>query len=156
MNAIDFLRAHEHKGNGEFLKEAQYLTSNWGWMKYSYAIAIKVRRRMDELGWTQKRLAESLGCTQQHISILLNGKVNMTLETLAKLEKALDFDLIGQALALTHGHEIQGETKGYLNEPSSQEEAVSVGTSSTVDGYPPRKKKGPKKNQKHSAPKIVP
>lgn len=145
MDTIDFLRAHEHKGNGDFLKEAHYLTSNWGWMKYSYAIAIKVRRRMDELSWTQKRLAESLGCTQQHISILLNGRVNMTLETLAKLEKALDFDLIGQALALTHGHEIQSEPVGNLSDPSSQEEAVSVGASSMVDGYPPRKKKGPKK-----------
>ena len=136
MNTLDFLKANEHKGNGSFLKEAQYLKDNWDWMKYSYAVAIKVRRRMEELGWTQKRLAESLGCTQQHISILLNGKVNMTLETLSKLEIALDFNLIGQALALTNG---------YLNEPSSPEEVVTSGTAALVEGYAPRKKKGPKK-----------
>lgn len=143
MNTLDFLKANEHKGKGEFLKEAQYLKDNWDWMKYSYAIAIKVRNRMNELGLTQKRLAESLGCTQQHISILLNGKVNMTLETLSKLEKALDFNLIGQALSLVDGYKVQNVT-GYLNEPSSPEEAIATGTSSLVEGYTPRKKKGPK------------
>ena len=147
MNTIDFFRANEHKGNGDFLKQAQYLKDNWEWMKYSYAIAIKVRRRMEELGWTQKRLAEALGCTQQHISVLLNGKVNMTLETLSKLESALDFNLIGEALELTHGYVSPNEGIGYLNEPSSPEEAISEGTSSLVDGYVPRKKKGPKKKQ---------
>ena len=116
-------------------------------MKYSYAIAIRVRRRMEELGWTQKRLAESLGCTQQHVSILLNGKVNMTLETLSKLEKALDFNLIGQALDLKQGYKIQSETVGYLNDPTSQESAMSIGTAVSVDGYVSRKKKGPKKQQ---------
>ena len=145
MNTIDFLKANEHKGNGEFLKEAQYLKDNWDWMKYSYAIAIKVRNRMNELGLTQKRLAQSLGCTQQHISILLNGKVNMTLETLSKLEKALDFDLIGHALSFVDGYRVNCVTTGYLNEPSSPEEAIITGTSAVVDGYPPRKKKGPKK-----------
>ena len=147
MNTIDFLRSNEHKGNGDFLKQAQYLKDNWEWMKYSYAIAIKVRRRMEELGWTQKRLAEALGCTQQHISVLLNGKVNMTLETLSKLESALNFNLIGKALELTHGYTSPNESIGYLNEPSSPEEAISEGTSSLVDGYAPRKKKGPKKKQ---------
>lgn len=147
MNTIDFLRANEHKGNGDFLKQAQYLKENWGWLKYSYAVAIRVRSRMEELGWTQKRLAEALGCTQQHISILLNGKVNMTLETLAKLEKALDFNLIGQALTLTDGYQATGKPQGYLNEPSSPEEAISKGTSTVVDGYPSRKKKGPRKKR---------
>lgn len=147
MNTIDFLSANEHKGNGDFLKQAQYLKDNWYWLKYSYAIAIKVRNRMEELDWTQKRLAEALGCTQQHVSALLNGKINMTLETISKLEKALDFDLIGQALALTYGYKLPKETAGYLNEPSSPEEVVTSGTSSLVDGYNTRKKKGPKRSK---------
>lgn len=138
----------EHKGSGEYLEMAQYLKDNWGWLKYSFAIAIKVRRRMEELGWTQKRLAEALGCTQQHISVLLNGKVNMTLETLSKLEKAMDFDLIGQALQLTRGHETPEDTIGYLNEPASLKEAASKDSTPQVDGYVPRKKKGPKKKSK--------
>ena len=90
---------------------------------------------MKELGITQKELAEQLGCTQQHISVLLGGKVNMTLETLAKLEEALSFDLIGQSL------------KGYLNDSGVHGPAhEGVNTSDLVDGYKPRKKKGPKQS----------
>ena len=92
MNTLDFLKANEHKSVDAFIPKAQYLKENWPWLKYSYAIAIKVRRRMKELGVTQKELARRLECTQQHISVLLGGRANMTLETLAKLEQALSFN----------------------------------------------------------------
>lgn len=145
MNTIDFLKANEHKGSGAFLREAQFLKDNWDWLKYSYAIAIKVRHRMNELGWTQKHLADILGCTQQHISILLNGKVNMTLETLSKLEKALDINLIGNALTFTDGYVIPQNAPAYLNEPALEEKDLPIQTSTLVEGYAKRKKKGPKK-----------
>ena len=99
MNAIDFLRANEHHSAKTFTAEAQYLKDNWHWLKYSYAIALKVASRMAELGWTQKQLAETMECSQQHVSSLLNGKVNMTMETVSKLENAIQFDLIGNTLA---------------------------------------------------------
>lgn len=144
MDTLEFLQAHKHKNNGNFLAEAQYLRDNWDWLKYSFAIAIKVKSRMEALGWTQKDLAEALHCTQQHVSNLLKGRVNMTLETLAKLEKSLQIDIIGEALtSFTNLSSV--ETPLYLNEPRTPEEAVSSGTSSLVDGYKPRQKKGPKK-----------
>ena len=87
MNTIDFLKANGHVSEDGFLLKAQNLRDNWSWLKYSYAIAIKVRHRMKEDGITQKGLAQKLGC-----------KANMTLETLAKLEQALAFDLIGRTL----------------------------------------------------------
>ena len=146
MNTIDFLKQNEHKGDGTFLKEAQFLKDNWVWLKYSTVIALRVRRRMEELGWTQKKLAEELDCSQQHVSILLNGKVNMTLETITKLEKALDFNLIGDALNLTDGYSIPTERENqYLSEPSPGEEVHLSNCPALVDGYAPRKKKGPKK-----------
>ena len=145
MNTLDFLRANEHKSERGFLSEAQYLKDNWGWLKYSYAIAIKVRSRMSELGWTQKQLAEALNCTQQHISVLLNGRVNMTLETLAKLEDALKFNLIGGDLVSFPNTYSQQRTPSYLNSPEFGEVRPDVDTSALVDGYPKRKKKGPKK-----------
>ena len=92
MNTLDYLKANEHKSENGFASKAQYIEDNWFWLKYSYAIAIKVRHRMKELGMTQKKLAQELECTQQHISVLLGGRANMTLETLAKLEQALSFD----------------------------------------------------------------
>ncbi len=136
MNVIEFLKANERKGPGSFNEDARFLKDNWNWLKYSYAVAIKVRHRMKDMGLTQRQLADAIGCTQQHVSVLLNGKVNMTLETLAKLEKALEFDLIGQALSFDHQ---------FLSDPIASEERTATGTSSLVQGYPQRKKKGPKK-----------
>ena len=147
MNTMDFLRANEHKSDKGFVTKAQYLRDNWFWLKYSYAIAIKLRRRMKELGITQKELAQQIDCTQQHISVLLGGKANMTLETIAKLEQALSFDLIGQDL-LGFDHSIPEEgTAGYLNDASIGEPiSDEVKTGRLVDGYRPRKKKGPKRS----------
>ena len=146
MNTLDFLKANEHKGENTFMKEAQYTRDNWGWLKYSYAVAIKVKQRMDELNWTQKQLAEALGCTQQHISILLKGRANMTLETIAKLEEALNMDLIGKALSPSKPYPLSQPTALYLNEPEVIKDDNSVLTIPRVDGYHPRKKKGPKRD----------
>ena len=146
MNTLGFLRAHEHTSADSFISKAQYLKKNWPWLKYSYAIAIRVRRRMEELGITQKELAQRLGCTQQHISALLGGMSNMTLETVAKLEQALSFDLIGPGLNDFSYAVPEEEAMGYLND-SAVDGAVPDGfkTSRFVDGYRIRKKKGPKK-----------
>ena len=140
MNTLDFLRANEHKSSEDFVAMAQYVKDNWAWLKYSYAIAIKVRRRMQELGMTQKQLAEALGCSQQHVSVLLNGKVNMTLETLAKLENALQLDLIGASLESFD----KESSMSFLNDSFGKIPESGLNTRSLVDGYKPRKKKGPK------------
>ena len=139
MDALDFLDSHEKKSDGNFIRKAQYIKDNWVWLKYSYAIAIKVRRRMEQSGMTQKQLAEALGCTQQHISVILNGRVNMTLETISKLEAALDIDLISSSLTT-----FDASRSGYLNQPSPDDPPLDIDTAQLVDGYAPRKKKGPK------------
>lgn len=145
MNTLDYLRAHEHKSKEDFVSIAHYLQDNWAWLKYSYAIAIKVRSRMRELGITQKELAAKLECSQQHVSALLGGKANMTLETLAKLEQALSFDLIGHSFQ-EFLFSIPEDTVGYLNDSAvSGPIPEGVKTSKFVDCYKPRKKKGPKR-----------
>ena len=96
MKALDYLKSNQSEAPSKWREMAEYNRDNWAWLKYSYAIAMRVRRRMEELEMTQKQLADVMGCTQQHVSILLNGRVNMTLETMAKLESALQFDLLGQ------------------------------------------------------------
>ena len=147
MSTHSILHTNEHKSTSGFVSQVQYLKDNWSWLKYSHAVALKVRHRMRELGITQKDLAQRLECTQQHISVLLAGKANMTLETLAKLEQALSFDLI-QGL-LEFGNSIPGrDAAGYLND-SSVSGTVPDGfnTRGLVDGYKPRKKKGPKSSK---------
>lgn len=146
MNTLGFLKSNEHKSENGFVSKAQYLKDNWSWLKYSYAISIRVRRRMKELGITQKELAQKLECTQQHVSVLLGGRANMTLETMSKLEQALQFDLIGQNLLEFSYPTSSDKVSGYLND-SAISGPIPEGfkTSDVVDGYKPRMKKGPKK-----------
>lgn len=146
MNAIEFLRANEHKSTDGFISKAQYLRDNWSWLKYSYAIAIRVRHRMKDLRMTQKELAQRLGCTQQHVSVLLRGRANMTLETVAKLEETLSFDLIGHSLTEFNYSISDYKAEGHLNDSAASGPVPDgLRTSRLVDSYKARKKKGPKK-----------
>ncbi|MCC5812012.1 MAG: HigA family addiction module antidote protein [Ectothiorhodospiraceae bacterium] len=45
--------------------------------------------RLDELGWTQKELAERLGYTTKHVSQLITGKAAITEDTALRLEHVL-------------------------------------------------------------------
>lgn len=148
QKTIDYLKAHAYGEPGAWKKQAQTDLAEWDWKQYSFQIAIKARSAMAQKGITQKQLAEAMGCTQQYVSQILKGNLNLTLETISKLEKALGFDIIGQALlAPAEQYRISPQAPVYLNDPGPEDRAVPVKTSSLVDGYPVRKKKGPKKNK---------
>ena len=104
MKAIEFLIKNQSDTAGKWREEAEYRRKNARWLRYSAMISLQVKDRMSEIGMTQVVLAEKLGCTQQHVSMLLKGKSNMTIETIAKLEEALDFDIIGNALIPVDGY----------------------------------------------------
>ena len=104
MKAIEFLIKNQSDTAGKWREEAECRRRNARWLRYSAMISLQVRDRMSEVGMTQVVLAEKLGCTQQHVSMLLKGKSNMTIETIAKLEEALDIDIIGKALIPVDGY----------------------------------------------------
>ncbi len=64
------------------------------WMRYSQKIAAIMSKRMAELGLTQRLLAEKMDCSQQYISNVLKGEKNMSLETICKIESALNIKII--------------------------------------------------------------
>ena len=64
------------------------------WMYYSQAIAATMSNRMEELGMTQRALAEKMNCTQQYVSKVLKGRENLSLETLCKIENALGIRIL--------------------------------------------------------------
>ena len=89
------------------------------WLKYSKMIALQVQSGMEENGLTQKQLAQRMGCSQQHVSALLKGSSNLTLETIARIEKALGMDLIGSAITHVRGYENSNLYHPVLNEPEA-------------------------------------
>ena len=119
MKAIEFLMKNQSDTASKWREEAEYCRRNARWLRCSAMIALQVRDRMSQIGMTQVVLAEKLRCTQQHISMLLKGKNNLTLETIAKLEEALDFDIIGEALIPVDGYnqKIPQSSRTYLSEP---------------------------------------
>ena len=64
------------------------------WMCHSQAIAATMSNRMEELGMTQRVLAEKMNCTQQYVSKVLKGRENLSLETLCKIENTLGIKIL--------------------------------------------------------------
>lgn len=80
---------------------------------------MKTMQAMDKQSVTQSILAKRMGCSQQYVSNLLKGNSNMTLETIARIETALDIDLIGSALnCFVNGYMTREKTSRphYLND----------------------------------------
>lgn len=119
MKTIEVLNKFKSDTAGKWREEAEYRRRNSRWLLYSAMISLRVKARMEEVGMTQVVLAEKLGCTQQHVSMLLKGKNNLTLETIAKFEEALGFDIIGEALTLVDGYaqDTSSSRHAYLSEP---------------------------------------
>ena len=121
IRTIDILKSHGSGSASIWKQEASEHRDNWCWMKYSMQIAIRARSRMKELGLTQAGLALKVGCSQQYVSLLLKGKENLTLETIAKLESALDVQLFGgNTSALVPGYDISEPRSQYLSEPEPE------------------------------------
>ena len=69
------------------------------------SIGDRIRKRRQELGWTQSRLAQALGVTPQHISIVEQDKRAPSLSSLTKLAQelgvTLDYLITGKQTSIT-------------------------------------------------------
>jgi plasmid maintenance system antidote protein VapI len=86
-------------------------------------IAIHIGNQLQAKGISQKTLAAKLQVSPQYISRLLKGKQNLSLETIAALELALDISLVSIApvatsyeiaenqLAIASEHEVSYESE---------------------------------------------
>lgn len=90
MNKEDFLREHASPTPSRWREEAEYRIANKSWLHYSQKIAMQMLDKMEQMKITQKQLAERMNCSQQYISKILKGKENLSLETLTKIENALE------------------------------------------------------------------
>lgn len=94
--AIDRLSSYQSPTLSEWReKEAVYQTAkSQGWLKYSRKIAIKVAMSMKYQNISRQELAERMGCSPQYVSRLLKGEENLSLETICKLEEALNIAIL--------------------------------------------------------------
>jgi transcriptional regulator with XRE-family HTH domain len=76
------------------LREIKQRIKNRAILRESQQIAIKVLMKLDELGWSQKKLAEKMKVRPQQVSKIVRGKENLTLETQVRLQEILDIPVL--------------------------------------------------------------
>ena len=96
---VELLNKHRSPTSSKWREEALFRRDNRRWLRYSQIIAMMTLDAMERKGFTQKALADKMGCTQQYVSKLLKGQENLSIQTIAKLEEALDIDIIAGTLA---------------------------------------------------------
>lgn len=64
------------------------------WRELAASIAVTVLELLRQRNLTKQQLAEKMGVKPQYISRVVKGKANLTLDTIAKLEKALGDQII--------------------------------------------------------------
>ncbi len=117
--ATEFLNNNQSATPSKWREAAEWRRKNEKWLKYSRVITMKTMQAMDKQSVTQSILAKRMGCSQQYVSNLLKGSSNMTLETIARIETALNIDLIGSALGgLADGYDAAESSSRtcYLND----------------------------------------
>ena len=82
------------KEDTAILEQVKQRIKNRAMLRESQKIAIKVLLKLDELGWSQRKLAEKMGVTPQHINKIVSGKENLTIETQIKLQEILDIPIL--------------------------------------------------------------
>ena len=103
---VELLNKHRSPTSSKWREEALFRRDNRCWLRYSQIIAMMTLDAMERKGFTQKALADKMGCTQQYVSKLLKGQENLSIQTIAKLEEALDIDIIAGALAPVSGYSV--------------------------------------------------
>lgn len=94
IKIISKLKQHQSSTPSKWRENAEWRMANKSWLRYSQQIAMMMLDKMDELNMTQKKLAELMGCSQQYVSKVLKGQENLSLETLSKIERCLNIQIL--------------------------------------------------------------
>jgi transcriptional regulator with XRE-family HTH domain len=108
--------------------------ANRYWLRESARIAIEVLVALHDRGWKQADLARKLGVSEQQVSKWVKGTENFTLETLVKLERALDIQIFqaekkASRYRSTKGTKVFSEETDILPLSATEEELVDSGKS---------------------------
>lgn len=68
--------------------------ANKSYSKLSNLIAFEILEQLDELSWSQKKLAEKMNVSPQQVNKWVKGNENFTIATLARLGEVLGVELI--------------------------------------------------------------
>ena len=91
---VEKLKEHSSPTPSKWRERAEFRRANKSWLRFSQHVAMMMLDKMESLGLTQKDLASRMECSQQYISKILKGQENLSLETICRIEDALDLELL--------------------------------------------------------------
>ena len=124
MNLSEKIKSTAKKDT-TWLQNAKERQTNRAWLEISFKIALKILRFLREEKMTQKELAGRLGFSPQYMNKVLKGKENLTLETITKIQNAININLIEvPELTTKTGDIAKPELRGF--EERKQAETISA------------------------------
>ncbi len=91
---LEKLKAIAKPRTEKAVKAAQWRRENRRWLRMSQDIAIFIKFWLRKNDMSQKQLAEKMGVTPTYIGKLLKGNENLTLETISRLQEAINEDIM--------------------------------------------------------------
>lgn len=91
---IEKLKQYKSEIPSKWREDAEFRRANKSWLRRSQKIAVKILSKMKESGISQTELAQKMGCSQQYVSKILQGRENLSLETISKIEDSLGLSLL--------------------------------------------------------------
>jgi plasmid maintenance system antidote protein VapI len=82
------------KEPSKWIEEVEWRRDNRSWLKRSQGIAIRILTTLRTEGISQKALAERMNVSPQQVSKWVKGRENFTLETISKIETALNIEIL--------------------------------------------------------------
>lgn len=95
------LETHTSATASKWREAAVDRRNNKPWLRFSQQVAMAMLDRMEQKGLTQKQLAELMGCSQQYVSKVLKGRENLSIETICKIEDALQLHILPKMAEMT-------------------------------------------------------
>lgn len=94
MDNIEKLRAISAPSKHNWIEIEKESEKEDLYMEKSVRVAVNVLSILREKGMTKQELAERMGVSPQYVSRIVKGSENLTIETISKLEMALDCPLV--------------------------------------------------------------
>lgn len=110
------------KPSDKWLADAKQRIKNQDWLQHSQMIALKILRTLRAQGKSQKDLASAMGVSPQQVNKWVKGKENFTLDTITKIESALDVYLIGVPVETSNINDVVAskQSRVYIKRPNKK------------------------------------
>ncbi len=115
MSNIEKFKALVSSEKTNTIEKNRARIKNRAMLRESQNIAMKVLDKLDEIGWSQRKLAIEMGVSPQQITKIVKGQENLTLETQIKLQNILNIPILASF------YEVE-ETKMISEEPITKTE----------------------------------